>query len=343
MSIETMAIETPHLKRKDFTSAQSVRWCPGCGDFSILAQVQKTFPDMGHPKEDFVFISGIGCSSRFPYYMDTYGFHTIHGRAPAIATGVKLANPHLSVWVATGDGDALSIGGNHFIHLFRRNLDINMILFNNQIYGLTKGQLSPTSEMGKVTKSTPFGGLDNPFNPPLLALGAKATFIARSLDIEGAHFSEILKSAHDHKGGSFIEVYQNCLIFNDNAFAHLSDKETKAYHQLKLEHGKPMLFGVNGNRGIRMDGHHPEVVDLSTGKYSTDDILIHDKADRILALMLGEMAEMDGFPTPMGILYQIEQDSYEDLVYKQIEMAKSKLGEGSLDKLLHSGHTWEVT
>ena len=246
------------LTRKDFTSNQAVRWCPGCGDYSILAQVQKTFPELGIPKENIVFVSGIGCSSRFPYYMDTYGFHTIHGRGPAVASGVKLANPDLSVWMVTGDGDAMSIGGNHLIHLLRRNLDINLLLFNNRIYGLTKGQYSPTSEKGKVTKSSPFGSLDHPFNPPALALGAAATFIGRSLDVDGKHLQMMLKEAYKHSGTSFLEIYQNCLIFNDNAFDDYSSKETKGIRQLLLEDGQPMVFGPDGNMGMRFDGHRPQ-------------------------------------------------------------------------------------
>ena len=237
--------------KQDFTSDQAVRWCPGCGDYAILAQTQKVFPDLGVDKENLVFISGIGCSSRFPYYMDTYGFHTIHGRAPAIASGVKLANPDLSVWVVTGDGDGLSIGGNHTIHLLRRNLDINVMLFNNRIYGLTKGQYSPTSEVGKVTKSTPMGSLDRPFNPLTLALGAGATFVSRTIDKETKHLQEMIKKSHVHKGTSFMEIYQNCNIFNDGAFSSLTDKETKSDTVLWLENNSPMVFGAEKNKGIR--------------------------------------------------------------------------------------------
>ena len=260
------------LARQDFISNQDVRWCPGCGDYSILAQTQKSLPDLGIPRENFVFISGIGCSSRFPYYMNTYGFHTIHGRAPTLASGVKLARPDLSVWVVTGDGDSLSIGGNHFIHVLRRNIDLNIVLFNNRIYGLTKGQYSPTSELGKVTKSTPFGSLDTPFNPPAVALGAQATFVARSIDRYPSHLQKMLGRAHGHKGASFLEVYQNCLIFNDGAFRLLTEKETKGDHVLELENGKPMIFGKEKNKGIRLDGFKPEVVTLD-GDYSTDDLL----------------------------------------------------------------------
>ena len=245
------------LTRKDFVTDQEVRWCPGCGDYAILAQVQKMMPEFGIARENIVFISGIGCSSRFPYYMNTYGFHTIHGRAPAIATGLKVTRPDLDVWVVTGDGDGLSIGGNHLIHVLRRNVDLKILLFNNQIYGLTKGQYSPTSEVGKVTKSTPAGSVDFPFNPITVALGAHATFVARTIDVEQKHLGEMLKRAHAHRGASFIEILQNCNIFNDGAFNDVSDKAIKADHQLVLEHGKPLIFGKNRDKGIRMNGHAP--------------------------------------------------------------------------------------
>ena len=262
--------------RKDFTSDQAVRWCPGCGDYAILAQTQKIFPDLGRKKEEFVFISGIGCSSRFPYYMDTYGFHTIHGRAAAVASGVKIARPDLSVWVVTGDGDGLSIGGNHTIHLMRRNLDMNVMLFNNRIYGLTKGQYSPTSEVGKVTKSTPMGSLDIPFNPLSLALGAGSTFVARTIDKETKHLQEMIKESYAHRGTSFLEIYQNCNIFNDGAFAPLTDRDTKSDTVLWLEDGKPLTFGAEKPKGIRLDGNKPEVVELGD-KWGEDDLLVHDK------------------------------------------------------------------
>ena len=261
---------------KDFTSSQDVRWCPGCGDYSILAQVQRTSPDLGFIKENIVWVSGIGCSSRFPYYMDTYGIHGIHGRAAAIATGVKVNNPKLSVWVATGDGDLLSIGGNHFIHACRRNIDINILLFNNKIYGLTKGQYSPTSEKGKKTKSSPFGSIDFPFNPLNLAIGAEATFIARTLDRDPKHLQNIIKRASEHSGTSFVEVLQNCNIFNDGAFELYTEKETKADNVLFLEHGKPMIFGKDFNKGIKLDGLDPVVVDLSDGNNSVDDLWVHN-------------------------------------------------------------------
>ena len=274
--------------RKDFTSDQAVRWCPGCGDYAILAQTQKVFPDLGRKKEDFVFISGIGCSSRFPYYMDTYGFHTIHGRAPAIASGVKISRPDLSVWVVTGDGDGLSIGGNHTIHMLRRNLDMNVMLFNNRIYGLTKGQYSPTSEVGKVTKSTPMGSLDIPFNPLSLALGAGSTFIARTIDKETKHLQEMITESYKHKGTSFMEIYQNCNIFNDGAFSSLTDRDTKADTVLWLEDGQPLVFGSEKSKGIRLDGNKPVVVEIGD-KWSTEDLLVHDKSDYVIASLLANM------------------------------------------------------
>ena len=337
----TEELATPALTRKDFTSDQTVRWCPGCGDYSILAQTQKTMPDLGRKREEFVFISGIGCSSRFPYYMNTYGFHTIHGRATAIATGVKLANPDLSVWVVTGDGDAMSIGGNHLIHLLRRNLDINIMLFNNRIYGLTKGQYSPTSEKGKITKSSPFGSVDHPFNPPAVALGAAATFIARTIDVDGKHLQDMITAAYHHNGTSFLEIYQNCLIFNDGAFGEMTEKATRDDQKLILEHGKPMLFGANRQRGIRLDGHQPQVVEIGD-QYGVDDLLVHDKADRMLALILSEFTYRPDLPTPIGIIYQVDLDSYEQQLHAQVEQAVAKLGAGDIDALLHAGHTWTV-
>ncbi|MFQ6676121.1 MAG: 2-oxoacid:ferredoxin oxidoreductase subunit beta [Fidelibacterota bacterium] len=335
-----ITIKTP-LTRKDFVSDQDVRWCPGCGDYSILAQTQKVFPDLGVPREKFVFISGIGCSSRFPYYMNTYGFHTIHGRAPAIASGVKLANPNLSVWVVTGDGDALSIGGNHFLHILRRNLDINIVLFNNEIYGLTKGQYSPTSELGKITKSTPFGSLDRPFNPPAVALGASATFVARSIDVYGKHLQEMLQRCYQHHGTSFLEVYQNCLIFNDGAFRNLTEKDEKADHVLVLENGKPLIFGRNRDRGIHLDGFTPQVVTLGKNG-SVDDLVVHDETDKNLAVILARFTYDDRFPKPIGVLYRSDEPAYEDMLATQIEKAKETLGEGDLAELILGADTWEV-
>ena len=331
----------PTLTRKDFVSDQDVRWCPGCGDYSILAQTQKTMPDIGVPKEKFVFVAGIGCSSRFPYYMDTFGFHTIHGRAPAIASGVKLANPDLSVWMITGDGDALSIGGNHLIHLLRRNLDINIVLFNNEIYGLTKGQYSPTSEFGKKTKSSPFGSLDRPFNPPSVALGAQSTYVARTVDSNTAHLQASLKRAHAHQGTSFLEVYQNCLIYNDGAFSHVTDKAVKDDNILDLQHGEPMVFGKEGDKGIRLDGFTAEVVPLGKDA-SADDLLVHDEHDRNLAAILANFTEDDSLPTPLGVIYSEEQPKYEALMTEQIDAAKEKLGDGDLQQLIAGTDTWEV-
>ena len=338
---KSKAVEKKKYTRMDFTSDQSVRWCPGCGDYAILAQTQKLFPDLGMDKENVVFISGIGCSSRFPYYMNTFGFHTIHGRAPAVATGVKVANPNLSVWVVTGDGDGLSIGGNHTIHLLRRNLDINVLLFNNRIYGLTKGQYSPTSELGKVTKSTPMGSLDRPFNPLTLALGAQASFVARSIDRETKHMQAMIERSYKHKGTSFLEIYQNCNIFNNGAFAPMTDKESKADNVLWLDNGKPMLFGIKKNKGINMDGNVPRVVELN-GKFSTADIMVHNEGDYVVASILANFTYQPDFPDPIGVLYSIDAPSYDDLVTKQLAEAVEIRGTGSIQDLLNSGDTWVV-
>jgi 2-oxoglutarate ferredoxin oxidoreductase subunit beta len=329
---------------KDFSSSQDVRWCPGCGDYSILAQVQRTSPNFGIKKENMVWISGIGCSSRFPYYMDTYGIHGIHGRALSIATGVKVNNPSLSVWVATGDGDSLSIGGNHFIHACRRNVDLKIILFNNRIYGLTKGQYSPTSEKGKITKSTPYGSIDFPFNPISLALGAEATFISRSLDRDPKHLQEMMKRASEHKGIAFIEVFQNCNIFNDGAFFLFTDKETKADNVLYLEHNKPMVYGKNKEKGIIIDGLTPKVVNLEDGKYSINDLWIHNELDEnaARAFILSQFSENEGFPLPVGIFRQIKKSTYDDDFHRQIEEVKEKKGKGDLRKLYFTGNLWEV-
>lgn len=329
---------------KDFSSGQDVRWCPGCGDYSILAQTQRTAPDLGIDIEKFVWISGIGCAARFPYYMNTYGMHGIHGRAPAIASGVKINNPELSVWVASGDGDLLSIGGNHFIHACRRNIGLKILLFNNRIYGLTKGQYSPTSEKGKKTKSTPFGSIDYPFNPLSLAVGAGASFIARALDRDPKHLQAMMKRAGEHKGTAFLEVYQNCNIFNDGAFELLTDKKTKDDHVLFLEHGKPMIFGKEKNKGIKLDGINPVVVDLTDGKNSVDDLWVHDEMDKntFRAHIISQFTEMDGFPTPVGVLRQELKSTYENDLHAQLEEAKKLKGEGDLRKLLFSGNMWEV-
>ena len=333
--------DTQTLKRQDFVSDQDVRWCPGCGDYAILAQVQKIFPTFGIPKENFLVVSGIGCSSRFPYYMDTFGFHSIHGRAPALASGAKLANPNLSVWVVTGDGDSMSIGGNHFIHVLRRNIDMNILMFNNRIYGLTKGQYSPTSELGKVTKSTPMGSLDYPFNPPQLALGACGTFIARTLDREQKHMNTIFQAANDHHGTSFIEIYQNCNIFNDGAFSELTEKDTKGEIQLKLEHGKPMIFGSSRDKGLILEGSNFKVV--SIGKdYSADDILIHNMKDKNLAMLLSELTYIPELPVPLGILYKEDKPTYDTMMTNQIKESIKSKGKGDLKKILLGNNSWDV-
>jgi 2-oxoglutarate ferredoxin oxidoreductase subunit beta len=327
---------------KDFQSDQDVRWCPGCGDYSILAQTQRIMPDLGIPKHKIVFISGIGCSSRFPYYMETYGFHSIHGRATAIASGVKLARPDLSVWVVTGDGDGMSIGGNHLIHLLRRNLNIKVLLFNNQIYGLTKGQYSPTSELGKVTKSSPYGSLDYPFNPASLALGASATFVARTLDRDPKHLQATLKRAADHRGTSFVEIYQNCNVFNDGAFFQFTEKETKDDNVVFIEHGKPLVFGKEHDKGIRLNGFTPEIVSIKDGTYSVNDLLVHDEKDTTLSFILADMTYKTHLPRPVGIFLSRDRPTYEEGMEKQIEFAKQKRGEGDIVKLLNSGETWVI-
>ncbi len=333
------AVATNKLTRKDFITDQDVRWCPGCGDYAILAQVQKVMPELGVARENIVFISGIGCSSRFPYYMNTYGFHSIHGRAPAIASGLKITRPELSIWVVTGDGDGLSIGGNHLIHLLRRNIDVNVLLFNNRIYGLTKGQYSPTSEMGKVTKSTPAGSADFPFSPLTVALGAQATFMARTIDVEAKHLQDMIKRAYAHKGTSFVEILQNCNIFNDGAFADLSDRDSKADHQLVLEHGKPMIFGKDRNKGIRLRDQKLEVVTIGE-TISEGDLLVHDEQNAMLAFLLAHMGPPQ-FPTPIGVLRAVERQLYEEIVAEQINKAQQR-GIGDLDELLHRGDTWVV-
>ncbi|MDX9925606.1 MAG: 2-oxoacid:ferredoxin oxidoreductase subunit beta [Ignavibacteriaceae bacterium] len=339
-------IDTNEIKytSKDFASDQDVRWCPGCGDYSVLAQVQRTFPDIGIKKENMVWISGIGCSSRFPYYMNTYGFHTIHGRATAIATGLKLSRPELSVWVATGDGDLLSIGGNHFIHTCRKNIDLKILLFNNEIYGLTKGQYSPTSEKGKVTKTSPYGSVDYPFNPPLLALGSEATFIARSFDRDPKHLQEMIKRAAEHKGTAFLEIYQNCNIFNDGAFDLLTNKETKADNVVVMTHDKPLVFGKNNDKGIKLDGFRPVIVDLNDSNNSINDLWVHDEFDSspVRASILAHFTDMPGMPTPIGIFRQITKPTYNEGLTSQIEHVTEKKGKGTLKSLLYSGGTWEA-
>lgn len=335
----------PVLTAKDFATDQEVRWCPGCGDYSILAQVQKVMPTIGVPRENIVFISGIGCSSRFPYYMNTYGMHSIHGRATAIASGLKATRPELSIWVITGDGDSLSIGGNHIIHVLRRNFDLNILLFNNQIYGLTKGQYSPTSEAKKVTKSTPFGSIDHPFNPLALAMGADATFIARSMDRDPKHLQEMLTRSHQHKGSSFLEIYQNCNIFNDGAFEVFTDKSYKADETLFLENGKPLLFGAAKNKGIRLDGYKPVVAELGAD-VSVDDLWIHDESDfykaQILIRMFDDPQLQGHLPRPFGVFYETSRPCYEDILQMQVDEAIATKGAGNLNKLLRGKEVWEI-
>ena len=330
------------LSRKDFVSDQEVRWCPGCGDYSILAQTQKVMPDFGYPKENIVFISGIGCSGRLPYYMNTYGFHSIHGRAPTLATGLKAARPDLMVWVITGDGDALSIGGNHVLHSMRRNVDVTMVMFNNRIYGLTKGQASPTSEFGKRTKSTPLGTVDTPIMPLTIALAAEASFVARSVDTHTEHLQKSLERAGRHVGSSFLEVLQNCNIFNDGAFREFTDREVRDDRMLVLEHGQPMIFGKDRDKGIRLRGLHPEVVQLGNG-VSENDLLIHDEQaeEPYLALMLSRMFWPD-FPVPVGVLRAVPRPTHDQLVVDQIHAAVTSSGAGDLAHALNSGETWTV-
>ena len=335
--------EIIQLSRKDFVSDQEVRWCPGCGDYSILAQTQKTMPDFGVPKENIVFISGIGCSGRLPYYMNTYGFHTIHGRAPTLATGLKVANPELMVWVITGDGDALSIGGNHVLHSMRRNVDIKMVMFNNRIYGLTKGQASPTSELGKKTKSSPVGTVDYPIQPLSIALAAEASFVARSVDTHTEHLQDTLERAGRHSGSAFVEVLQNCNIFNDGAYREFTEREVRDDRMLALEHGKPMIFGKERDKGIRLRGLHPEIVELGKDGVTEADLLVHDEEaeDPYLAYMLSRMWWPD-FPVPVGVLRRVNRPTHDQLVKGQIEDAVAKFGAGDLEKLLVSGETWTV-
>ncbi len=335
----------PPLTRKDFQTDQEVRWCPGCGDYAILAAVQSVFPELGIPREKFVVVSGIGCSSRFPYYMNTYGFHSIHGRAPAIATGVKIANPELEVWMATGDGDALAIGGNHTIHMLRRNVGIKVLLFNNRIYGLTKGQYSPTSEFHKITKSTPFGSPDRPFNPVSLAIGAEATFVARSVDIFQAHLKDTLRAAAAHKGSAFVEILQNCNIFNDGAWVSLTEKDARSEHVIQIEHGKPLVFGKNRDKGIRRkpDGDI-EVVALGNG-VTEADLIVHDAHHPrpSYAFLLSHMEGRPGFPSHIGVLRAWDDlPRYEDVVNNQVGEIIQQKGPGDLKKLLQGGDTWEV-
>ena len=338
-----MNTQLPVLKPADFASDQDVRWCPGCGDYSILAQMKKALALQAIPQEKLVFISGIGCSSRFPYYMNTYGIHSIHGRAPAFATGLKSVRPDLQVWVITGDGDALSIGGNHLMHAIRRNLDVNIVLFNNRIYGLTKGQYSPTSPVGKVTKSSPMGAIDNPIHPLSIAMGCEASFVARSIDVNIKHLGEILRRASEHRGTSFIEVYQNCNVFNDNAWEYATNREVKADNIIELEHGKPLIFGKERDKGIRLNGMNPEIVELGKG-IKEDDLLFHDEKapEPSLAYLLTRMRNPE-FPEPIGVYRCIDQPIYDEQLNEQVEAARQKQGPGDLNEVFNAGDTWSVS
>lgn len=331
----------PTYTAKDFTSDQDVRWCPGCGDYAVLNAVRRALPSMQRRKEDFVFVSGIGCAARFPYYIDSYGVHSIHGRAPAFATGIKLANPKLDVWLVTGDGDLLSIGGNHTMHVMRRNVNINIILLNNRIYGLTKGQYSPTSEFGKKTKSTPMGSLDYPLNPVSVALGSGCTFVARSIDIDVKHIEALMLEANKHQGTTFVEVYQDCNIFNHQTWFYASQKDSRPETMLMLEHGKPMIFGKDRDKGVRMSGAYPEVVELGNG-VAEDDLLHHDETHCGLAFMLSQF-QHPKFPEPLGVIYRSEdQEPYEAMVQEQIQQVTEARGPGKLEDLLNEGDTWVV-
>lgn len=331
------------LTRKDFQSPQTVRWCPGCGDYSILAQIQKVLPELQIPRENFVFVSGIGCSSRFPYYVNTYGFHGIHGRAPSIATGVKCANPDLSVWVVTGDGDGLSIGTNHVIHTIRRNIDLNILLFNNRIYGLTKGQYSPTSEFGKKTKSSPMGTIEQPIRPIQMALAAEGTFVARTIAADPNHMRQMLEAAANHRGTSFIEILQNCRVFNDRAFDDAAAGKDAEDDRILLKHGEPIRFGIDGRRGIAVRNMTPQVVDLEAGEASVGELLIHDaQADSPALAALLAALEPPGFPIALGIFRDIERPTYDGLLLSQIAASTAQRGRGDVGELLNSGTTWEV-
>jgi 2-oxoglutarate ferredoxin oxidoreductase subunit beta len=335
-------LETVKLTRKDFATDQEVRWCPGCGDYAILSATQQVFAELGVPRHNFVIVSGIGCASRFPYYMNTYGFHTIHGRAPAVATGIKITKPDLSVWIVTGDGDSLSIGGNHVIHLMRRNVDVKVLLFDNRIYGLTKGQYSPTSEIGKKTKSSPFGSVDRPFNPIALALGAGATFVARSVDVFTPHLKETLRAAHGHRGTAFTQIFQNCNIFNDGAFESIREKNLREDNLLQLRHGEPLIFGTNADRGIRMtDCYRPQVVELGNG-VTEKDLLVHDEQGPAGYMAMIADMQPPSFPMPVGVIRRAEAPTFDSGVRAQIAEISERKGRGDLRQALHSGNTWEV-
>ena len=333
----------PATTKKDWSSDQEVRWCPGCGDYSILTALQMLMPELGVRRENTVFVSGIGCAARFPYYMNTYGMHGIHGRAPAIASGLAVSRPDLDVWVVTGDGDALSIGGNHLIHALRRNVNLTILLFNNQIYGLTKGQYSPTSEVGKVTKSTPFGSIDRPFNPISLALGAEATFVARTHDMDRKHMMEVFRRAYEHKGGSFVEIYQNCNVFNDGAFEAVTARDSRADMLIDLKHGQPIRFGKDADKGVvATELGHLEIVDVAS--VGEDRLLVHDEArpDPTLAFALSRLADSPTTATPMGVFRAVDRPVYGDALNSQIASAREREGTGDLASLLNSGSTWEV-
>lgn len=336
------------LKAKDFATDQDVRWCPGCGDYSILKQVQTVLAQLGKDPDQVAVISGIGCSSRFPYYMKTYGMHSIHGRAPSFVTGLRLTNRDLSIWMVTGDGDGLSIGGNHLIHILRRNINVNILLFNNQIYGLTKGQYSPTSEVNKVTKSTPMGSLDHPINPLSLAMGADATFVARSMDRDPKHLQAMMKRSDAHHGTSFLEIYQNCNIFNDGAFFAFTDKKTKSDTAIFLEEGQPLIFGKNKNLGVKLDSYRPIVVNLDEDGVSKDELWIHNEKDIFKAQMLTRFFDNPAYqengylPRPFGVLYQNDRPCYEDLMFNQLDAAVEEKGDGDLDELIAGKAVWEI-
>lgn len=336
-------IDQSKLTRKDFSTDQDVRWCPGCGDYSILANVQRVMPEVGVEPDKMVWVSGIGCAARFPYYMNTYGFHTIHGRAPAFVTGIKATNPDLSVWLASGDGDSLSIGGNHLMHCLRRNLDVRILLFNNRIYGLTKGQYSPTSEVGKITASTPTGSADQPVDPCSFALGCNATFVARSIDVEAKHLGGILMRASEHRGAALVEIYQNCNVFNDGAFKGFTDKEAKADNQLRVEHGKPMLFGKENTKGLRLNPKTLalEVVTVGENGVTEADVLVHDETNGVIASLLVRMPRPT-FPVAIGVFFRAERPTYDATIVEQQKAALERSGPGDLEKLLNSGNTWEV-
>jgi 2-oxoglutarate ferredoxin oxidoreductase subunit beta len=331
------------LTRKDFQSAQEVKWCPGCGGYSILAQVQNVLPKLGVPRERIVFVSGIGCSSRFPYYMNTYGIHGIHGRAPAIALGLKCARPDLSVWVVTGDGDSLSIGTNHLVHCLRRNLDVKILLFNNRIYGLTKGQYSPTSELGKKTKSSPLGTIEQPIQPLQIALAAECTFVARGLAADPVHLGQLIEAAAHHKGTAFIEILQNCVVFNDGVFDAFADRSVRDEHRILLEHGKPIRFGKDGRRGIVIENMEPRAATVGENGVREQDLMVHDaqRSSRALAYMLAALEPPD-FPQAFGIFRQVQKPTYNELLIGQIQAAVSRNGRGQLSRLLDAGTTWTV-